>query len=438
MRFIRNFVDKNRKLYHAEGSRFHKLWPLFDSVETFLFAPGTKTPARGPHVRDYIDLKRTMTIVIYALIPCLLFSFYNTGYQHFLALAGMAVDGAPAPYTVGWLQSLVFPADYAPAVAAPGFWDILVFGLQQMVPLIVVSYAVGLGIEVLFAIIRKEEVSEGYLVSGMLIALIVPASLPLWQLVIAIAFAVILAKEVFGGTGMNIFNPAMMVRAFLFFAYAGQISGSKVWVAGNGTGSLVDGYSGATPLAAAAGARLTEAHVDPAGTVQSAQLAIVDVQGNALSWWDLFWGWCPGSAGETSAFACLLGAALLLFTGIASWRIMAAGVIGLCATAWLLNLSFLGHIDGIGSLPPHYHLVMGGFAFGLVFMATDPVSGPETDIGKWIYGLLIGGLTVVVRAVNPAYPEGTMLAILLLNAFAPTIDHFVLAANIRRRKARNG
>ncbi len=435
MKFLRNLVDKGRELYHPKDSKFHKLWPLFDSVETFLFVPGHKTPDDGPHVRDYVDLKRMMTIVIYAMVPCLLFSIYNTGYQHFLALAGMADGGGE--YAVGWLQSLLMGADYAPAVSAPGSWDIVLFGLQQMGPIIFVSYVVGLGIEVMFSIQRKEEVSEGFLVSGMLIALIVPPSIPLWQLAVAVAFSVVLAKEVFGGTGMNIFNPALMVRAFLFFAFAGQMSGTKVWVAGNGTSDLIDGFSGATPLAAAAAARLTEANIDPAGTVASAQDAIVDVQGQALSWWDLFWGWCPGSAGETSAFCCLIGAVILVITGIASWRVMVAGVIGLFLTGWLMNWQY-GHLDGLHSLPPHFHLVTGGFAFGIVFMATDPVSSPETQAGKWVYGLLIGFLTVVVRAVNPAYPEGTMLAILLLNAFAPAIDHFVLAANIRRRKSRHG
>ena len=236
---------------------------------------------------------------------------------------------------------------------------------------------------------------------------------------------------------MNIFNPALMTRAFLFFAYAGQISGSKVWVAGDGQNGLIDGFSRPTPLAAAAEAKITQANMSDDGTVASAEFAIKSVTGDDLSWADLFWGLCPGSAGETSAFAVLIGALILVITGIGSWRIMVAGVVGLLATSALMNF-FWGHLDGLGSLPPHFHLVMGGFAFGIVFMATDPVSSPETDTGKWIYGLLIGFLTVVVRAVNPAYPEGTMLAILLMNAFAPTFDHFVVAANIRRRKARHG
>jgi Na+-transporting NADH:ubiquinone oxidoreductase subunit B len=433
MQFLRKLIDKNRSLYHEEGSKFHKMWPLFDAMETFLFAPGNTTPKKGPHVRDYIDLKRTMSLVILALVPCLLFSIYNTGYQHFLAWSAMTTDQG---YTVSWIQGLLFGETYNPDVANPDFWDITVFGLQQMVPIIFVSYFVGLNIEGIFAVWRKEEVSEGFLVSGLLIALIVPPSIPLWQLAIGVAFSVVLCKEVFGGTGMNIFNPAMMVRAFLFFAFAGQMSGSRVWVAGNGSHDLIDGYTGATPLAAAANARLTQANVESTNTVESAQNAILDVAGKPLEWWDLFWGFCSGSAGETSAFCCLIGAVVLLVTGIASWRVMVGGVIGLFLTGWLMNWQ-IGHQDGLFSLPPEYHLVMGGFAFGLVFMATDPVSSPETSVGKWIYGLLIGFLTVIVRAANPAYPEGTMLAILLMNAFAPAIDHFVVAASVRRRRARN-
>ena len=410
MQFLRNLVDKQRKLYHGPDSPLHKVWPLLDAGETFLFAPDTKTPASGPHVRDYIDLKRTMWTVILALIPCVLFSFYNTGYQHYLAIGALAETSAT---------------------------DIVLFGVWTMVPIILVSYVVGLGIEGVFSVVRKEEVSEGYLVSGILIAMIVPPTIPLWQLAFGVAFSVILCKEVFGGTGMNIFNPALMTRAFLFFAFAGQMSGSKVWVAGDGAHGLVDGFSSATPLAAAAESMLTAGHYDTEGLVlvESAEQSIKDVQGADLSWADLFWGFCSGSAGETSTFCVLLGAILLLVTGVASWRVMAAGVIGLFSVGWLMNF-LAGHLDGIGSLPPHYHLVMGGFAFGIVFMATDPVSSPETNTGKWIYGLLIGGLTVLVRAVNPAYPEGTMLAILLMNAFAPTIDHFVVAANVRRRKRR--
>ncbi len=439
MKFLRKLVDSGRKLYHEPGSKFHKMWPLFDAAETFLFVPGTKTGKTGPHVRDYVDLKRVMSTVIMALMPCLLFSIWNTGYQHFFAIAGMLGDGGGSPYpsVIGWLQWLVFGAEYAPNVASPAFGDIVVFGLQQMLPILFVSYFVGLNIEGLFAVLRKEEVSEGYLVTGMLIALIVPPSIPLWQLAIAVAFSVILCKEVFGGTGMNIFNPALMARAFLFFAYPAQMSGDFAWVAGNGQASLIDGYSGPTSLAVAAQCKLDGNHFAAEELGDLPDTAVEALHEAGYSFSDLFFGITSGSAGETSVLCCLLGAALLLLTGIGSWRTMLSGVIGLVSMAWIMN-GFAGHLDGIGGLPVHYHLVMGGFAFGIVFMATDPVSSPETNTGKWIYGFLIGAVTVLVRAVNPAYPEGTMLAILLLNAFAPTIDHFVVSANVRRRKVRLG
>jgi len=438
MRFLRKLIDKQRQLYHEPGSKLHKIWPLLEASETFLFNPGTKTPDQGPHVRDYIDLKRTMWMVIVALVPCVLFTIYNTGYQHFEAIAkvGLASDA----YAMGWFQDLCSWGGYHLALDSIGFWDRVVFGLDQMIPIIFVSYAVGLGIEVAFCVWRKEEVSEGYLVSGILIALVVPPSIPLWQLALAVAFTVVLVKEVFGGTGQNIFNPAMMARAFLFFAYAAQMSGQKVWVSGNGAQNLIDGYSGPTPLAVAAEAKLsaaaTTAEAQEKGwTLVADATEALHTQG--YGWWDMFWGFIPGSAGETSAFCCLLGAAILLLTGIGSWRTMLAGVIGLLAASALMMWGG-GMEHGLFSLPPHYHLVMGGFAFGLVFMATDPVSSPETDRGKWIYGFLIGFITILVRAVNPAYPEGMMLAVLLLNAFAPTIDHFVIAANIKRRRKRLG
>ncbi len=438
MRLLRKLVDKQRQLYHEPDSRLHGIWPLLDAGETFLFAPATKTPEEGPHVRDYLDLKRTMWMVIVALVPCTLFAIYNTGYQHFEAIRGLGIAGDA--YRMGWFQGLCSWFGYSLALDHVGFWDRVVFGLDKMIPIIFLSYAVGLGIETMFAIWRKEEVSEGYLVTGILIALVVPPSIPLWQLVLAVVFTVVLVKEVFGGTGQNIFNPAMMARAFLFFAYAAQMSGQKVWVAGNGSQNLIDGYSGPTPLAVAAEAKLSSA-----ATLAEAQekgwTLVADateaLQNHGYSWWEMFWGLVPGSAGETSAFCCLLGAVVLLVTGIGSWRTMFSGVLGLLgASAIMVGLGGMEH--GVFSLPPHYHLVMGGFAFGLVFMATDPVSSPETRRGQWIYGFLIGFLTVLVRAVNPAYPEGMMLAVLLLNAFAPTIDHFVIAANIKRRKKRLG
>ncbi len=436
MKFLRTLVDKQRKLYHEPGSKLHKIWPLLDAAETFLFAPGNTAPKKGPHVRDYIDLKRTMSTVIIALIPCLLWSIFNTGHQHFAALAAMAGNGAAAAdYSVGWLQMLLLGSDYAPNPADVGLFDKVVFGLDQMIPIIFVSYFVGLNIEGIFAVIRKEEISEGYLVSGMLIALIVPASIPLWQLALAVAFAVILCKEIFGGTGTNIFNIALMARAFLFFGYPAQISGSECWVSGNDHMGLIDGYSGATPLAAAASCKLeSNAIVQAEGVEYYASAA----EAVGYSWSELFFGLIPGSAGETSAFCVLLGAAFLLITGIGNWRTMVGGVIGLFLTTWLIQATPAGDADGIFGLPAHWHLVAGGFMFGIVFMATDPVTCPETNRGKWIYGILVGALTILVRVINPAYPEGAMLAILLMNAFAPTIDHFIVQGNKKRRKARLG
>ena len=435
MNFIKNLVDQGRKLYAKPGAPLHSVWPLLDAAETFLLTPGHTAPKSGPHVRDYVDLKRTMATVIVALVPCLLWSFYNTGYQHFLALREMAADGAGGEYAVGWMQGLIMGSSYAPKINEPGLFDILLFGFQQMAPIIAVSYFVGLNIEGVFAVIRKEEISEGYLVTGMLIALIVPPSIPLWQLALSVAFAVVLAKEVFGGTGQNIFNVALMSRAFLFFAYPGQMSGDSVWVAGNGSQSLIDGYSGPTALAVAAQTKLQQNQVEESSAYVADAAEAVSAAG--YSWWELFIGLVPGSAGETSTFAIAIGAVLLLVTGVASWRTMAGGVIGLFALALLMNVT-AGSLDGLGSYPPHWHLVSGGFAFAIVFMATDPVSSPETNTGRWVYGFLIGALTILVRAVNPAYPEGAMLAVLLMNAFAPTIDHFVVQANIRARKVRFG
>jgi len=418
VQFLRNLIEKQKSLYHAKDSRFHKLWPAFDAFETFLFAPEHRAERSGTHVRDYVDLKRVMNTVIIAMLPCLLWAIWNTGAQHFHAVASLMQAGKLAAdgYTAGWLQSI-----FAPTVAAPTAMDNIVFGLQRMLPILIVSYGVGLGIEMLFCVVRKEEVSEGYLVSGMLIALIVPASVPLWQLAVGVAFAVVLGKEVFGGTGMNIFNPAMLVRAFLFFAFPAQMSGDAVWVAGNNSQHLVDGWSGATALAV----------VKPQ-TVADASAALAQHWTHA----DLFFGNIPGSAGEMSKLCVLIGAFWLVLTGVGSWRVMVAGVLGLLGAAFAMGHLLPAGYGGPMTLLPYEHLLVGGFLFGVVFMATDPVSSPETNRGKWIYGALIGVVTVLVRTINPAYPEGTMLSILLLNAFAPTIDHFVVGANIKRRLAR--
>ena len=388
MNGLRNFVDKIKPTFE-KGGKLGFLHSTFDAFETFLFVPNTVT-RRGAHVRDCVDLKRVMIMVVLALVPAMLFGIWNTGYQH----------------------SLAFGLDW-------GFWNIVLYGLVKVLPLYIVSYLVGLGIEFVSAQLQGHEVNEGYLVSGMLIPLIVPVDVPLWMLAIAVAFAVIIGKEVFGGTGMNIWNPALLTRAFLFFSYPSKMSGETVWTggvdrfvnegvayqAGNG---LVDGFSGATPLAIS----------DP--TVETLNEA-------GYSLWNMILGIIPGSVGETSVIAILLGAILLIWTGVASWKIMASSVLG------GLAIGYLGYAVGATDLPGYYQLVMGGFLFGTVFMATDPVTSAQTECGKWIYGFLVGALAVTVRLWNPGYPEGMMLAILLMNTFAPLIDHYVIEGSIKRR-----
>ncbi len=381
MKAIRKLVD-NIKPTFSKGGKLGFLHSTFDAFETFLFVPDVVT-AKGTHIRDSIDLKRTMTMVIMALVPALLFGMWNTGHQHFLSI------GAETDFLATFFY---------------GFW--------KVIPMVIVSYGVGLGIEFAAAQIRGHEVNEGYLVTGMLIPLIMPVDLPLWMLALAVAFSVIIGKEVFGGTGMNIWNPALIARAFAFFAYPSYMSGDKVWIAGLGKGEgIVDGFSGATPLAnAQAGLELP-------------------------SFQDMFFGFIPGSVGETSTLAILIGAALLIYTGIASWKIMVSTVAGGLLTGLLLN-ALAPSPDSYLAIPAWYHLVMGGFAFGAVFMATDPVTGAQTERGKWIYGFLIGLLAVTIRVFNPGYPEGMMLAILLMNTFAPLIDHVVVQKNIKRRLRR--
>ena len=361
-----------------------KLWFLhstIDAFDTFLRVPGTVTRT-GSHVRDAVDLKRIMIIVVLALVPAALFGMWNVGYQHSLA--------------TGIESGLL-----------ANFW----YGFLKVLPLYIVAYLVGLGIEFASAQIRNEEVNEGYLVSGMLIPLIVPVDVPLWMLAIAVAFAVLFGKEVFGGTGMNFLNPALLCRAFLFFSYPSKMSGSEVWISLRNGESLVDGVTGATPLAYA-----------------NEGLAAVNNAG--FSAWDLFAGTVPGSVDETSVIAILIGAALLIWTGVASWKIMISSVGGALLVGWL------GNICGATDIPAWYQLIMGGFAFGTVFMATDPVTSAQTECGKWIYGFLVGALCVVVRLFNPGYAEGMMLAILLMNTFAPLIDHYVTSAAISRRMKR--
>lgn len=364
------------------GGKLGFLHSSVDAFDTFLRVPGTVT-SKGAHVRDAVDLKRIMIIVVVALIPAALFGMWNVGYQHCLATGE----------TCGLFQN---------------FW----YGFLKVLPLYIVAYVVGLGIEFASAQIRNEEVNEGYLVSGMLIPLIVPVDVPLWTLAIAVAFAVLFGKEVFGGTGMNFLNPALLCRAFLFFAYPSKMSGSSVWVSLKNGESLIDGATGATPLSFAS---------EGLNAMNNAGVQY------GMSAWDMFAGLVPGSVGETSVIAILIGAVILLWTGVASWKIMVSSVAGALFVGWL------GNFFGATTVPAYYQLIMGGFAFGTVFMATDPVTSAQTECGKWIYGFLIGALCVIVRLFNPGYAEGMMLAILLMNTFAPLIDHYVTDAAISRR-----
>lgn len=369
---------------------------VFDGVETFLFVPNT-TSKSGVHIHDSIDSKRTMSVVILALLPALLVGMYNIGYQHNLALG-----------------------------QDPGFLMTFLFGFLAVLPKIIISYGVGLGIEFAVAQVKGHEIQEGFLVSGMLIPMIVPVDTPLWMIAVATAFAVIFAKEVFGGTGYNIFNVALITRAFLFFAYPAAMSGDKVFVrtdsiCGLGAGQVVDGYSGATLLG--------QVSTAAPGT----ELTLSNIVGNPISLWDMFIGLVPGSIGETSKLAILIGAAILIFTGIASWRTMISVFVGGAVTSLIFNL--IG-ANAYMTLSPVDQLMLGGFAFGAVFMATDPVTGARTETGKYIYGFLIGMMTIIIRVLNPGYPEGMMLAILLMNTFAPLIDFYVVDANVKRRLSR--
>ena len=379
MKLFKNILS-SVKPHFLEGGKLEKMYPAYDAFETFLFVPDHTTQS-GSHIRDAVDLKRTMAFVILSLIPCVIFGMWNIGEQYFIA------KGIQSSF----LESLSF-----------GFWKFL--------PLLVVSYGVGLTIEFAFAVYRGHSVNEGYLVSGMLIPLIMPIDVPLWMLAISVIFAVVIGKEVFGGTGMNILNPALTARAFLFFAYPSHMSGDKVWV----HGANVDGYSGETILGA---------------------LATNTENWSSLLWtsYDAFMGYIPGSIGETSFIAILIGGLFLIFTGIGSWRIILSTFIGGYLTALLFNLWGL---NTLMSTPAHVHLLIGGFAFGAVFMATDPVTASQTNSGKIIYGLLVGFFAIVIRIFNPAYPEGMMLAILLMNVFAPLIDHYLINANIKRRLKR--
>lgn len=392
MKFLRKILDSVEEKLFSKGKKLEKLYPLYDAADTFLYVPGKKTK-KAPFIRDYIDLKRSMIFVVLSLLPCILFGIYNTGLQGALNTHGE-----------------IF-------VSEMSFLSIFLSGALAVLPIYIVVFTVGGICEAIFAVSRGHEINEGFLVTGTLIPLIMPPTIPLWMVAIATIFGVVIGKEIFGGTGFNIFNPALLARAFIFFAYPTTMSGDKVW--------SVDGMSGATPLLKISSLKGN----DP-----------IEMLGVEYSWMDMFLGFIPGSIGETSTLMILLGATFLLITKIASWRTMLGVLFGMSFMTMLTNQ--FGHLIGSTNpmlyLAPHYHFVMGGFAFGMVFMATDPVSSAHTNTGRWMYGLLIGSMCVLIRAINPAYPEGMMLAILFANAFAPLFDYYVLEANVKRRKARYG
>jgi Na+-transporting NADH:ubiquinone oxidoreductase subunit B len=379
MKLFKNILA-SVKPHFEKGGKLEKMYPAYDAFETFLFVPDHTTHA-GSHIRDAIDLKRTMITVVLALMPALFFGMWNVGQLHFTAIG--------EAYTL---------------------MSAFTFGALKMLPLIIVSYAVGLGVEFAFAISRGHSVNEGYLVTGMLIPMTMPIDVPLWMLAVSVVFAVIIGKEVFGGTGMNILNPALTARAFLFFAYPSFMSGDKVWI-NTGDAATVDGFSGATPLADLA--------------------ANIPLDMSLIS--SFFYGNMAGSVGETSTLAILMGAVILLVTGIASWRTIISVYVGGYVMGLLFNL---WGANEFMMIPPYVHLLLGGFAFGAVFMATDPVTAAQTNTAKYIVGFLIGMLAILIRVFNPAYPEGMMLAILFMNVFAPLVDHYVVGANIKRRLKR--
>ena len=460
MKFLRDQLDRVEPLFKP-GGRLEKLYPVYEATDTFLYTPGEVT--KGPtHVRDGMDLKRMMSLVVVALVPAIFMACYNTGYQANRALATVAavVGGAelpedPAPGRVsadllspeqkaelatpevgGWRGWVLGTVGVAPD--PDSFLANLLHGMLWFVPVYFVTVAVGGTWEAIFSTVRGHEINEGFLVTSMLFPLTLPATIPLWQVALGISFGVVIGKEIFGGTGRNFLNPALTSRAFLYFAYPAQSTGDKVWNAATGTSDAAwDAYSSATTLNTMSG---RDAGTDMANLVTN---------WTHVSWWDAFTGFIEGSMGETSTLAALIGAAVLIGVGVGAWRIMAGCVVGLLAfdtLLWLVSgdgLAWLGISEAAGAkaypmynIPPWYHLVVGGFAFGTVFMATDPVSSTWTKQGHWWYGILIGLVTVLIRVVNPAFPEGIMLAILFGNVFAPLIDHFVVQANVKRRLAR--
>lgn len=404
MKPLRKFLDQIKPLFER-GGKFEKYYPLFEATDTFLYTPD-EVNTTAPHVRDSLDLKRMMTVVVWALTPCVLMAMWNTGYQANLAMQSMDIESV-----AGWRGAVLtgLGIGYDPGSMLANF----IHGALYFLPLYIITMAVGGIWEVIFAVVRKHDINEGFLVTGLIFPLTLPPDLPLWQAALGISFGVVIGKELFGGTGRNFLNPALAGRAFLYFAYPAQNSGDSVWTA-------VDGFSGATPLGALATADV------------STGMEAIDV-----TWSQAFLGTMQGSLGETSTLACLIGAVILVVSGVGSWRTMLSMLIGGMAFAGLLN--FIGSdTNPMFQMSPMWHLVVGGFAFGLVFMATDPVSGAMTETGKWYYGAFIGVITILIRVINPAYPEGVMLAILLGNVFAPLIDYFVMQANIKRRLVRDG
>ncbi|MCH7611808.1 MAG: NADH:ubiquinone reductase (Na(+)-transporting) subunit B [Candidatus Marinimicrobia bacterium] len=387
MKFIRTILDKIEPIFD-KGGFLEKFHPVYEATDTILFSTNEKTES-GPHIRDSIDNKRVMILVVIALIPLYIFGAINIGWQ--------------AASVSGIERSVL-----------ENFW----IGMGSIFPILMTALVAGGFWEVLFAVVRKHSINEGFLVTWALIPLIMPPTIPLWQVALATSFGVVIGKEIFGGVGMNIFNPALVARAFIFFAYPSQISGDKVWV-------NVDGISGATALS-------IPAAVENGNAVE----LLSNITRFDYSWSNMFWGYIPGSIGETNKFLIILGALFLMYTGIVNWRVIVGALIGLLGTATLTNILSSYSSNTMLTLPAHYHLVMGGFLFGVAFMATEPVTGAHTDKGRWIYGFMIGLLTVIIRSINPAYPEGTMLAILLMNAFAPLIDYYVVQGNISQRLKR--
>ncbi|MCV6584294.1 MAG: NADH:ubiquinone reductase (Na(+)-transporting) subunit B [Marinibacterium sp.] len=396
---LRDFFDRIEP-HFEKGGKWERLFPIYEMVESFLYTPKTVTTA-APHARSYIDMKRIMTYVVLATIPCILMALYNTGYQTNLAIAEFGASG--------WRAAIIDALGIGFNPANP--FANLMHGLLYFLPIYITTLVAGGIFEVIFATVRRHEVNEGFLVSSMLYALIVPATTPLWQVALGIIFGVVIGKEVFGGTGKNFLNPALTGRAFLYFAYPAQLSGDSVWVP-------VDGFTGATALAV------------------SASEGFQELAARGMTWWDSFLGFIPGSMGETSTLACLLGLVFLLATKIANYRMVVGCLAGMIGFSLLLN--WIGSdTNPMFAMPWYWHLVLGGYAFGLVFMVTEPVSGAHTNLGRYIYGALIGFMVVMIRVINPAFPEGMMLAILFGNVFAPLIDYFVVQANIKRRAKRH-